>query len=781
MKSSKWKKTMAAALVSVMALSATACGGSQGEDKPGTQDSGSGNGAEAKEFVYVPEFQEMNGENISYYNMKYVGDSLYYESYSYNEATGESGNDIVKYSLADGSSSTLSLDLEENVSFSEFAIASDGSLYAVCYDYSGEPGPEGYVEPKFMLCKFGTDGATVFSKDLAEVLDQDTGNTHIQNMALDSEDRVYLSVDSKIFILDAEGNPQGAVETNSNWISGMGCGRDGKVYFSYYDDTSQYGSYVLAAIDPDKKTVGETYKDFLSGNGNGLCAGTEYDFLIGDSTSVYAYDLKTQKSEKLFDWLDSDINGSYANCLGQTGDGKILAVINDWESNDNSLALLTKTKASEVAQKETIVIGAMYSDSDLQAAAVRFNKTNDKYRISIKTYLDYNSRSENMWTDALTNLNNDITSNNCPDIIDLSGLNIQQLVAKGVFEDLNPYLENSSNFSRDDFLDSVMNAYNYDGIQVSIPKNFQLQTIMGRASELGDRDGWTIDEMIAYADAHPDAQIFDYSDKSSILSLCMTFNENAFIDWSTGECKFDTPEFKSLLEFVNRFPDEWQYEDGQASTPTRIQNGEILLERSYISDFNEMQLYIEMFGGDVTCIGYPTTDGGCGTGMSASQAYAITTKSGRKDGAWEFIESFLIPEEESEENGGSSFGGWGFPNNKKQLQAMAEDAVRIEYVTDENGEILKDENGDPVVQSVGMGIGYEDGWSYDYRIPTQEEVDIILDLIDKARPISNSGGNDEILNIINEEAAAFFQGQKSVDEVTNIIQSRINIFVSENS
>ncbi|MDE7043538.1 MAG: hypothetical protein K2O97_00695, partial [Acetatifactor sp.] len=73
------------------------------------------------------------------------------------------------------------------------------------------------------------------------------------------------------------------------------------------------------------------------------------------------------------------------------------------------------------------------------------------------------------------------------------------------------------------------------------------------------------------------------------------------------------------------------------------------------------------------------------------------------------------------------------------------------------------------------------GLSYDYRMPTQEDVDIILDLIDKARPISNSGGNDEILNIINEEAAAFFQGQKSVDEVTNIIQSRINIFVSENS
>lgn len=781
MKSSKWKKSAAFALVTAMALSVTACGGSQGDDKTGSQGSNPGNGAEAKEFVYVPEFHEMDGENVSYYNMKYAGGSLYYESYSYDEATGESSDDIVKYSLADGSTSVMPLHLEENVSFNAYAAGSDGSIYAVCYDYSGDPGPEGYVEPRRMLCKFGVDGAVAYSRDLMEVLATDGEDVYIQNMALDSEDRIYFSVDSKIFILDGEGNLQGTVETNTNWINNLGCGRDGRMYFSYYDDTSQYGGYILAAIDPDKKAVGETYKDFPSGNGNGLCAGTEYDFLISDGTSVYAYDLKSQKSEKLFDWLDSDINGSYANCVGQTEDGKILAVINDWESSDNSVALLTKTKASEVAQKETIVIGAMYSDSELQAAAVKFNKTNDKYRISIKTYLDYNSRSENMWTDALTNLNNDITSNNCPDIIDLSGLNVQQLAAKGVFEDLNPYLENSSSLSRDDFVENIMNAYNYDGVQVSIPKNFQLQTVMGSASELGDKDGWTIDEMIAYADAHPDAQLFDYSDKSSILYLCMAFNENAFIDWNTGECKFDTPEFKSLLEFVNRFPDEWQYEDGQASTPTRIQNGEILLDRSYISDFNEMQLYMEIFGGDVTCIGYPTTDGGCGTGMSAYQAYAITTKSDQKEGAWAFIEKFLTPEEESDGNGRGGFGGWGFPNNKKQLQAMAEDAVKVEYVTDENGEILKDENGEPIVQGAGMGIGYEDGWSYDYRIPTQEEVDIILDLIDRARPISNNSGNDEILKIINEEAAAYFQGQKSVDEVTNIIQSRINIYVSENS
>lgn len=79
----------------------------------------------------------------------------------------------------------------------------------------------------------------------------------------------------------------------------------------------------------------------------------------------------------------------------------------------------------------------------------------------------------------------------------------------------------------------------------------------------------------------------------------------------------------------------------------------------------------------------------------------------------------------------------------------------------------------------GGGISYEDGWSYEYRIPTQEEVDLALSLMEIAKPVSYSQG-DEVLNIINEEAAPFYKGQKSVDEVASVIQSRIKIYVGEN-
>ena len=105
--------------------------------------------------------------------------------------------------------------------------------------------------------------------------------------------------------------------------------------------------------------------------------------------------------------------------------------------------------------------------------------------------------------------------------------------------------------------------------------------------------------------------------------------------------------------------------------------------------------------------------------------------------------------------------------------------MEVEYYTDENGEIMLDENGDPIVMGGSSGISYSDGWSYEYRRPTQEEVDLTLSLIESAKPVAYSQG-DAVLQIISEEAAAYYKGQKSVDEAAAVIQSRIKIYVGEN-
>ena len=91
---------------------------------------------------------------------------------------------------------------------------------------------------------------------------------------------------------------------------------------------------------------------------------------------------------------------------------------------------------------------------------------------------------------------------------------------------------------------------------------------------------------------------------------------------------------------------------------------------------------------------------------------------------------------------------------------------------------MLDENGEAITVGGSSSISYGD-WEYTYHTPTEEEVEILRGLIAVAEPAP--AANDEINNIISEEAEAFYQGQKSVDDVAQVIQSRAQIYVSENS
>ena len=59
-----------------------------------------------------------------------------------------------------------------------------------------------------------------------------------------------------------------------------------------------------------------------------------------------------------------------------------------------------------------------------------------------------------------------------------------------------------------------------------------------------------------------------------------------------------------------------------------------------------------------------------------------------------------------------------------------------------------------------------------------EEEKIFYDLIQSAKIITT---RDKLyMAIIEEEAGAYFAGQKSLEEVTNIIQNRIELYLAEN-
>ncbi len=471
-------------------------------------------------------------------------------------------------------------------------------------------------------------------------------------------------------------------------------------------------------------------------------------------------------------WTDCDINGSYVQMIQTLEDGRIAVLSSNWASNTQELAYLTKTEAAKVTQKEIITLATMWSDQNLQEAVVNFNKKSDAYKVRIITYFDDTTEwTETKYQDAVTALNNAITSSNCPDIIDLSNSNTSSYVSKGLLLDLAPYLESSS-VKRGDLMESVLDAYTFDGTLVCIPTDFRISTIMGRTSQLGDRTSWTIKDVMEFANQYPDAKLLNYSSKSSMLSTCLQYSSEAFIDYNAGTCNFESQDFLDVLEFCNTFDAETEWDREGESFPKQISDGKILLNDVSIGEMDQMQMYSMMFNEPVTFIGYPTVDGSNGNRINGENCYAITTKSKHADGAWSFIES-LLQYEPVQEFGYRN----GFPIRKDMLEETFALAMKENGSYDENGEIMLDENGEPMIWPKTTW-GYDD-WEAEIYAATPEQVQAVRDLIDSAVAASN---NDEtVLSIISEEAQGYFEGQKSAKDVAGVIQSRVQTYISENS
>ena len=89
---------------------------------------------------------------------------------------------------------------------------------------------------------------------------------------------------------------------------------------------------------------------------------------------------------------------------------------------------------------------------------------------------------------------------------------------------------------------------------------------------------------------------------------------------------------------------------------------------------------------------------------------------------------------------------------------------------------ITDENGEKVYYDQSTYIGDTE---YTLEPLTQEQVDDFKSMVDGASVGSNY--DTDIINIINEEAAAFFSGDKSAADVAALIQNRVGIYLGETS
>ncbi len=262
--------------------------------------------------------------------------------------------------------------------------------------------------------------------------------------------------------------------------------------------------------------------------------------------------------------------------------------------------------------------------------------------------------------------------------------------------------------------------------------------------------------------------IFDYGSRSSIFYYCIYNNIDEFINWETGECFFDGEGFIRTLEFAAQFPEEFDYNSVQEEgTSSKLRSEKILLMQGSISSVQELQMMRGLFGEEISFVGYPNSEKLGNLVQPTGGSMALSSKSKHKEGAWEFMQSFLS--EEYQDSLISEHGGWGFPVRKESLEKQFEQDMKEEYYEDEDGNKTRQSK---------TTWGWDD-FEMEIYAATPEEIEAVRELIASA---NKTGGNvdEQLTNIITEEAEPFFKGQKTAADVAQIIQNRIQIYVNEN-
>ena len=594
-------------------------------------------------------------------------------------------------------------------------------------------------------------------------------------MKLDSNNNVLVTTGSGLKAIAPDGSDAYSIEYEG-YVDGIITLPDGDAAIFAWND--QQGSYMIHTVDGQSGTVDEGFP--VNGDVYNACQGNgEYDFFCTNGTNFYGYKLGESEPEKLFNWINCDINGSMVNVMGVSEEGEVIGMISEWNDSDQSydyeIVTVKKVPYDSVPKKESLTMAVLYLNYNVQDMIVKFNRANDKYRVEI---IDYAEASDGDWEAARNKLNTEIMSGHVPDIFCLDGLNYTQLASKGLLEDLYPYIDADKELERKDFFPNILSAMEVGGKLCTTVSGVYINSAIGAARVVGDTPGWTYEEFNEALSNMPyGCTAFDeYVTRDQILQTCLALDMESFVDWGSGECNFNSKAFIELLNFAKSFPSEFDWDnyswETASSTEDRLASGQQMLVQTSAYSIDDIfyNNYTTFMGSPITYIGYPTYSGTGNMFNLTESGYAMSSKTEHKDAVWQLLREFFTKEYHDEYVISLS-------SRIDVFEEKAKEATTIEYQKDAEGNNILDDKGEPVpVVRYSMWNQHTQDVEEIYCL-TQEQVDQIRELMETTTKVADY--DDAIIRIVTEQAAPFFEGQKSAEDVAKLVQSKVNIYVNE--
>lgn len=610
---------------------------------------------------------------------------------------------------------------------------------------------------------FGDEGLWVI-EDTYVVIDEETGEMagsyQLKKFNLAGEecctialDEAYLGTEDGFIVnlfLTPEGNP--VLQNMNSYIFCDGTGAivkttevnpevslvtDGSGRTYLWDSIEN----TVSTMDWDDGTAGDVVLT-VERNETVLPCGYGYDLLLKSDSRLRGVSFTDGTITEILSWDDLNMAGMVGG-VATLDDDTLFVSIYDMLMEKTQLLKLTRMPSGEIPEKSVVTMavalhpnlaesGCTWTDVVDQIVATQianFNRGNEKYRVEVVTF----SSAEELQLQML--------SGDAPDVIcwddGLDEMPSMEIYAKkGYLTDLTPLFEKDEELSLEDFIPSVLElaTERTEGLY-AMPTTFYLHSWLAPIEYVGESPDWTFASMLEVAESLPeDMAMFQYVTRGEFIQMMLQSAEGMFVDVTAGTCDFFNQEFYDLLTIARDYcaasVDDENYEN----------NGkEILLEGvgvlGRLGQFASDTIRPAKESGKIF-VGYPG-DSGNGFAMIFRSDLSICATGNEPEGAWEFVRTFFQYDYQSTRY---------LPMCSVRKDAFEE---REDWYLEVNGSCTREE-------------------SLEAR-----------ELVYGAKCLRNY--TSPILSIVQEEAAAFFSGDKTAEAVASIIESRVKIYLSEQS
>ena len=546
----------------------------------------------------------------------------------------------------------------------------------------------------------------------------------------DAEGYLYLATEDTVHLYDLEGREVRVFEF-SDRVESLQALEDGSVECITLSHSSKLSLYQLEYTSNKPDLLWE--KTFSGGVK--LLEGNETIWVLLQEGQGSLCSIDKANGAILAERSMENVAVSFHSVIGGWFDGEVGGYLCEQRSDGGmNLYRLVEREEGEESRTE-LVYGTTFLVAGVKERIINFNNTNTNYYVTIRTYND-SSR-----------LNAELISGNGPDILDTSSeWNYAVYAKQGILEDLTPYLESQG----DDFLRPIYSPYTInDGIYMLIP-HFTVSMLFLDAQDAPGMEEWNMNTFFRLAEENAgEKDIFSSSDKESLFRCCIVGMWDQFVDVENGKANFNNEAFIGLLEFAN------QYGDVNSNNYSGVMEdfiGEYLFynstPQSPLGYLRDLRLYEE-----TVVLGYPMVNGETFSVNICRDAMAITAACPNKEGAWEFLQTFLEEDYQTNVTANVSNYIWGWPVYKSMIEESLLESRKEVFTS--HGKVLED--------------------------LTDEEIAQYLEIVQDADHLSAHYGiiPVDIETIVSEEVQSYFSGGRSAEIVAGNIQNRVQLVLNE--